>query len=136
MVTLQHYGYFPFPLTNLITRVFLHAEEAPCNTDSRYMNQNFPGQICESRPEFGGKTIYAFPVSYASQYMQDSNYRRQWSQVNNLKTYGLEFDQVWSSSLMTVMTPVGDWNAATFPTQQNEQYTAPSDAPQSVSVYS
>jgi hypothetical protein len=126
MVAFQHYGYFPLPLTKLIyTRIFIHAEEAPCTTDSKFENQDLPGQVCEQRPEYGSHMIYAFPVSYYSSFEQNSTYRRQYSDVNNFGNYGLAADQVWSAALMAMMTPFGDWNKATFPIQRNAQYSAP-----------
>jgi hypothetical protein len=104
---------------NLQFRIFIHAEEAPCDKDSKFISQNFPGQICQARPEFGGRLIYAFPVSYYSG-QASSNDRRRYNQIENLSKYNMKFDEIISSAILNQKNGKANWNSVNFPIRESQ----------------
>jgi hypothetical protein len=63
--------------------------------------------------------IYAFPVSYYPR--EASSYdRRKYNQINNLKKYNLNFDEIYSAALLNMMKGQSDWNKVNFPNREQQ----------------
>jgi hypothetical protein len=103
--------------------IFLHAEEANCESDKKWTNQNYPSQECFTSAATSNKLLYVFPVSWLSG-QRGSKEKREYQKFSSLSKYSLTPKKIYENAIKYQMT--GDWNQVSYPARAN-QFQDPSD---------